>query len=511
MKRYVGDSRFDTARKPQSMSTHKTKRTWPRPTAVAVITLLASLACTGITSDDQPTLEMTGTPTSIAARPTLTGDIPSGSLVQPADFEYLGAFRLPGGFERPLTFAYGGNAMTFNPNGDLVGPGDGFPGSLYITGHDRMPYGELPDGSQLAEVSIPVPILAGSVDELGQAEFLQEFHDVAEGFFTEFEEIPRIGMQYLDSLATGPKIHIAWGQHFELDTPAATHAWFDPDLSAANMQGCWFIGSQSFYSVNGYLFEIPAAWADQYAHGRNLATGRFRDGGWSGMGPALFAYRPWIDDGGTPATSGARLEETVLLLYESSHNTPNIERSLDGYQHPDEWEGGAWITTASGDSAVLFAGTKGTGAKYWYGYVNPAGAELPCVDEDLVGQFNVCLLADGTPCPDEDLAECNGHNEYRGWWSSRFDAQFILYDPADLARVAAGHIESWEPQPYAILDIDEYLFLNPSGIEEDMLGTGNQRRGRIGAVAYDRGNNLLYVLELFADEAKPVVHVWRIQ
>jgi hypothetical protein len=44
-----------------------------------------------------------------------------------------------------------------------------------------------------------------------------------------------------------------------------------------------------------------------------------------------------------------------------------------------------------------------------------------------------------------------------------------------------------------------------------MLGTGVQRRNRIGAVAYDRNNDLLYVLELFADEAKPVVHVWRVE
>jgi uncharacterized protein (DUF2141 family) len=37
-----------------------------------------------------------------------------------------------------------------------------------------------------------------------------------------------------------------------------------------------------------------------------------------------------------------------------------------------------------------------------------------------------------------------------------------------------------------------------------------QRKTRIGDVAYDRANNLLYVLELFADGAKPVVHVWKI-
>ncbi len=75
------------------------------------------------------------------------------------------------------------------------------------------------------------------------------------------------------------------------------------------------------------LFQIiaryfkPALWADGNANGRYLATGRYRDGGWSGMGPALFAYRPWVDGSGTPAPSGPYLEETTLLLYENSMNT----------------------------------------------------------------------------------------------------------------------------------------------------------------------------------------------
>ncbi len=434
--------------------------------------------------------------------------------LQPEDFQYLGAFRLPGGDERPETFAYGGNAMTFNPDGDPSGSTDGFPESLFITGHGRMPYGELPNGSQFAGISIPVPVKSNNLSDLPQAAFLQSFHDAAQGLFSSLDEIPRIGIQYLNKTATGPKIHIAWGQHFQDDpsTQIPSHAWIDPDLSAPNPQGTWYIGNQSLYSVNGYMFEIPASWADVYASGRYLATGRFRDGGWSGKGPALFAYCPWIDESGTPAPSGAHLEETVLLLYESSLNTDDVvERSLNGYQHADEWEGGAWITTTTGKSAVLFAGTKGTGEKYWYGYLNPTNPEYPCVDTEFVEQFIVCRQADGTPCPEEDLTGCEGHSDYRGWWSSRFDAQFILYDPADLAQVAAGEMESWEPRPYASIDIDEHLFLNPGRVEEEMLGTGNQRRYRIGAVAYDRSHDLLYVLELFADDAKPVVHVWSVK
>ncbi len=82
------------------------------------------------------------------------------------------------------------------------------------------------------------------------------------------------------------------------------------------------------------------------------------------MGPTLFACRPWLANG-EPTDSGTRLDETTLLLYENSYATANIERCMNGYQHPDEWEGGAWIVSPAGESAVLFTGTKSTGTKYW--------------------------------------------------------------------------------------------------------------------------------------------------
>jgi hypothetical protein len=99
---------------------------------------------------------------------------------------------------------------------------------------------------------------------------------------------------------------------------------------------------------------------------------------------------------------------------------------------------------------------------------------------------------------------------YRGWWSTRFDAQFILYDPSDLAQVAAGAMEPWEPQPYASLDIDEHLYLKPPEWDMVTVGWGEQRRNRIGPSAYDRNSALLYVLEQYGEGAKPVVHVWRV-
>lgn len=432
------------------------------------------------------------------------------TLVQPEDLLYLGAFRLPDAGLRPLTFAYGGQAMTYNPDGNPEQGGAGLPGSLFVMGHNRLPYGELPDGNQVAEITIPQPIISIRVGDLNTAAFLQPFTDVAAGYFTSLEEIPRAGMEYLDVSITGPQIHLAWGQHMQPAEEVASHAFFAPDVSEPNVQGPWFIGHQSPYSVNEYLFAIPSSWAQDHVEGRLMATGRFKDGGWSGMGPSLMAYWPYLHGTHDPPEAGTRLSEIVLLLYANSQETYEIERCLDGYQHGDEWTGGAWITTDQDKSAVVFAGTKSVGERYWYGFVHPEGPRYPFIETAFLGEFVLCRLACGTPCPDPQEAVGDTIVSDRGWWSTAFTARFLFYDPADLALVAQGQMSSWEPQPYAFLDFDEVLFLNPEGIDEWTLGTGPQRRYRLGDVAFDRLNGYLYVLELFADGAKPVVHVWQI-
>lgn len=512
------------------MDTQVSDLRWP---VLIATVLLFSMSCSlpwaaaEVATEEPPQIARGEPPPAAALPPTTRPENPPekppnsqvepaevlpANLVQAADFTYQGAFRLPDAGERPRTFAYGGAAMTVNPGGDPGGSGDDFPGSLFVMGHDRIPYGELADGSQVAEVNIPAPLISKDLVGLPQAKFLQGFENVAKNHFANLEEIPRVGMQFLEHPLTGPKIHITWGAHFQEDerTRGPALAWFNPNLTDANMQGEWYLGQQAPYSVNGYMLTIPPDWAERFTHGRLLGTGRYKDGGWSGMGPALFAYRPW-DDGGQPAPNGTHFEETVLLLYGKSTETTAIEHALAGYQHPDEWEGAAWLTTPSGKQAVLFAGTKGTGDIYWYGFVNPQGPDKPCAFAEYIGQYDLCRFADGRPCPMEMQQECAGHTSERGWWSSRKNAQFILYDPETLGRVALGQIQPWEPQPYAVVNIDEVLLMNPSGVEEALLGTGEQRRYRIGDATYDRQHGLLYVLELFADEAKPIVHVWRLK
>ncbi len=133
-----------------------------------------------------------------------------------------------------------------------------------------------------------------------------------------------------------------------------------------------------------------------------------------------------------------------------------------------------------------------------------------------VTDFTTCRNADGTACPQQDFSGCCDANvgacvSNRGWWTTRFDAEFILFDPDDLAKVANGQMESWQPQPYAVIDIDERLYLNPPEWDLVELGWGDQRRARIGDVSYDRQSGLLYVLELYADGAMPIIHVWQIK
>ncbi|MBU1917014.1 hypothetical protein KKF63_02750, partial [bacterium] len=73
-------------------------------------------------------------------------------------------------------------------------------------------------------------------------------------------------------------------------------------------------------------------------------------------------------------------------------------------------------------------------------------------------------------------------------------------------------LDSDAPQPYTSMNIDDVLFLaTPASATQD-YGEDEQRRYRIGAVAYDRTNNLLYVTELLGDEEneQPVVHVWQV-
>jgi hypothetical protein len=389
-----------------------------------------------------------------------------GSLIQPSDLVYQGAFRLPDlpGTPYTMTWNYGGSALTYYPGGDDGGPSDGYPGSLFGAGHDVV--------QAIGEINIPIPVISAgkNVTELNMADSLQDPYNVRDDVFPPdtYWEIPRVGLAYLPAQGAQAtsKLYFSFANHApgEAQDTGPTHGWCELDLGAPQAAGIWSIGGYSKYVTADYMFEIPQTWADAHVSQRYLATGRFRDGGQGAMGPSLIAAAPW--EAGNPPISGTVLAATPLLLYDDVAASDPV--SLTNSHHSDEWSGGSWLT-AGNRSTVIFVGTKGQG-DCWYG------------------------CADGTDEPPWP-PDCD-----RGWWSTSFVGQIMFYDPDDLAAVAQGTMETPEPQPYATLDIDEYLYHVES----------TQQWHHVGAAAFDRDHGFLYISEPRADEDKPLIHVWKV-
>jgi hypothetical protein len=385
----------------------------------------------------------------------------TANRVQPGDLTYLGAFRLPDGVpgSEVRSWAWGGFAMTYYPGGNPGGPNDGYPGSIFATGH-AWEY-------QVSEISIPAPVISASknLNALNTASTLQPFQDIMN---VSSLEIPRVGLEYLPKQGnqTSGKLYFSYGAHFQ-EPGDFTHGWCELTLSNPQVKRGWYLNSpHAEYNSNDYMFEIPSLWAAANAPGKILATGRFRDGGWSGQGPTLYAISPWTQ--GNPPPPGTSLHYVSLLKYTSTEDpeswTDSTNHTMANYHHSDEWSGAVWLSSGA-KAAVVFVGTKGTGA-CWYG--NRIG---PCL-------------------------EC----DERGWWSTGFLGQFLFYDPDDLAKVAAGTMEPWQPQPYASLHIDPYLYHIDS----------SQQKHHLGAACFDRARGYLYVIEPYVDDDKPIIHVWKL-
>lgn len=399
-----------------------------------------------------------------------------GQPLQPDNLKYLGAFRLPD-VAGDVNWEYSGTAMTYYPNGDPGGPADGFPGSLFIVGHDWY--------QSVAEISIPVPVISPSknVTELNTAAMLQPFSDVKDGLFGELE-MPTVGLAYLPDTTsvTRGNLYFCWGQHFQFHEP--THGFCGLDLSDPQSAGPFYFGMVNNYTSCDYLFTLPNDWAKRHTHGQNLASGRFREGQWSGLGPALYSFSPF-PQGFRPAPGDTIKKITPLLLYGQDDSTiPEVvvrdSIKMISYRPADQWSGAAWISS-NGRAAVIFAGTKAMG-RNWYGFGNgvvwPDAPPYP-------------------PVPDPPY-------DNRGWWCDSIRAQIIFYDPADLAAVADGLLETWQPQPYATQDINNVLF-------DPGFDFPRYKRWSLGAICFDGQHGHLFIVERRADEEKSLIHVWQVR
>jgi len=401
-------------------------------------------------------------------------------LIQPYDLVYSGAFRLPD-VSTGSDWTYSGYGMTFNPHGDPDGPSDGYPGSLYAVGNDQ--------DQMIAEISIPRPVVSAGkrLADLNTAAMLQPFTEIRSLLFG-YMDLPSPGLAYLPAQGgqTTDKLHFCWSQWIQ--TGAPSHGWCELDLSHPQIAGPWRFGHYSNYLTNDYLFEIPEDWARENTPGLRLVSGRYREGQWSGYGPSLFAYGPWLD-GNPPAADSTLGHITLLLSYGADLENPEVSidasRTISDYSLADTFAGGAWLTHG-GSAAVVLCGTKAVGES-WYGFGN--GVEYPYLDVD-----------EDTVYP----AVPDWPYDNRGFWSEDISAQLLFYNPDDLAKVAAGTLAAYEPQPYAVMTLDAYLF-DGAAIDHERA-----KKHLLGAMAFDRANSLVYVMERRADEEKNIVHVFAI-
>ncbi len=445
---------------------------------IAVITLISCSSPQELNNPDpQPADgEMVVIPPSVNVDFEV-GDVPDTQLIHAQDLIYRGYFRLPEG-SGGSDWDYSGHGLTYYPGGDSGGDGDGYPGSLFGIGHDHQLY--------VSEISIPAPTISDEPQDANTAVTIQPFSDLTGGIFEADEMvIPRAGIAFLDQ--PQPRLHFTFGQHIQ--DFEVSHGWAGLNLDQPDAQGPWVFDGYTNYVTNDYLFEIPPDWAQSIAPGPLLASGRAREGLWSGRGPGLFAYRPGDVD--SPPAAGAVLSDVIplLLFGEQYAGQPDIisspSQAMTDYREADHWWGGAWLTDGDG-AAVVFAGTKALGNE-WYGFANGVVWEHDC--------------AEHTPATCPDVPDWPYDN--RGFWADSYQAQLIFYDPAELAAVARGELESWEPQIFDTLVLDDFL-LDPT------LNHGDYKRDLVGAIAFDREGGFIYLFERMADEYRSVIHIWEI-
>ncbi|KPA15696.1 secreted protein containing Peptidase S9, prolyl oligopeptidase active site region domain protein [Candidatus Magnetomorum sp. HK-1] len=400
---------------------------------------------------------------------------PQTDLIQPSDLIYKGAFRLPGpsngiSWGYAGGSSYGGGDMTYYPDGDSAQEDtDGYPGSIFGIGKAY-------DLNYVSEISIPVPVISPDkdVNDLNTATTLQPFTDIR-SFELGASTPTTTAIEYLPAQVdqeTG-KLYSSWGEYYQFSGGFLSQSWSELDLSNPQTKGGWFLGDGQIphnMSISGYMFTIPKDWSDIHTPGKLLVTGRYSTAEF-GSGPSLYAFGPW--NHGNPPEPDTQLDATCLMQY-------TFNERFNDYTGVDRWMGGAWLTSGK-KSAVVLTGIKSIGDS-WYGYENGTRME-ECTYHNPPGNVDCSVLGQ------------------RGWWAEDYDGRILFYNPDDFAAVVKGEKQPYEPQPYVVINVDDYLF---------HLGTGNHEDARIGGASYDRERGYLYVFEFYGDGNKPLVHVWEV-
>ncbi|HPA46204.1 MAG TPA: hypothetical protein PK395_10610, partial [bacterium] len=394
----------------------------------------------------------------------------STTLIDPSSqLEYVGGIRLPEDLEAYMDYASYG--LAYYPGGNpSYNPQTEWPGSLYLLTKFSQ---------EVCEISVPKAVSSANIDNLPRARTLKAPVDlwprVYNGnYFPDGGGAASGGLAYHPGgNGVGGYLYYGICDFYGTDEAAPTHGVFNTALT--QVLGPWHIGGVPPNQVSSaltsrILFPISQTWADQYCGGRSLVVGSTYIAGLGvpSHGPSLYAVAPW-ESGALPPNGGSCT--TVELLRYSSGADP--EHRVDNWSMGEWGDGGAWLEIGGRSAVVVsFVRSEGEG---WYG--DSQGA--------FVGNDDI---------PEPPYGE-------KGVGATDWKNGLMFYNPADLAAVARGEKQNWEPQPYAIFDFDQFSMM-PNGCSI------------AGAVTFDAERNLLYFIEYNGDPGYEwgysMLHVWQL-
>lgn len=404
----------------------------------------------------------------------------AGTLLNPQNFTYEGAFRVPrdnlgGDSSYPQTLARGGAGLAYNPSNN----------SLIITSRSN---------EKLAvEISIPTPIIDDSIGNLNTASLLQTPGDVAN---SQWSNLLMDGSAVGNGGAVGGLlvfnnrlIGSSWAFYDGASEAARSHFTASLDWATEGSQfsgmhrvGVHPSGSTSTANggfVGGYMADVPSDW--QTLLGFPALTGK-------GSIPVIirtsFGPCAWGFD---PDTLGATdpTPATFLVGYPNGHETLGDYNVTSLYYNMNTQLTG--LAFPAGSDSVVFFGRHGLG--------------ITGEGDSCYGAGTSDIELHGEPDGEGNIYCYDPADASKGTHGYPYISQAWFYDANDLLDVKNGLIEPWDVLPYARWEMD-LPYAKPMA--------------SLGGAAYDPSTQRIFISQSESDnisniyEPYPIIHVYSI-
>lgn len=405
----------------------------------------------------------------------------SAPLLNAGDVAYIGSFRVPRtqGEADTLSFSFGGDAPCFSAEG-----------TLYLVGHINQ--------QRVAEISIPTPVISGTIADLPTATRVQQFGDITNGFISTslgdgLTGAPKNRIGGMVDLGDGRLLVNLYVNYDGSGLARKSFCFCNKTLSTPSATGIYALSPDTSTGHSaGYITPIPASvqaslGKTHWACLTNLASIVSR----LCFPPGAIGFNA-ADLGATPAnriqyadyyaTPGAGYPGTTWNWFTSSGDGQN-----QNYNAASNATGMIYAIRSAKAGIIAF-GSRGTG-KIWYGqgtkdFTNITSFNQSPADLNFVKSLGLCVD------PYQPLVQ--------GLHAESYKPTMWFYDPADFLAVKNGTKVADTVTPYLVADLPTpYTNI---GIEN------------IGGACYDATTGKVYVSERGVDGTSkyPLIHVYQL-